>query len=155
MTREQVCQEAKNLFTSGYNCAQAVLGAVAPLCGMDLDTALRISAPFGGGIGRTRDICGAVSGSIMALGLVSSAAPTDKAAVYADTQALLARYKEENGSYICRELLAGVKVTEGAAPEERTEKYYKKRPCTELVCQAAGFAYDILVNDILVERGKV
>ena len=137
MTREESVERAKELFAEGYNCAQAVFGAFAQALGMDLDTAMRLSCPFGGGFGRTREVCGAVSGMCMVLGLSGQPfdpqSPTQKGDVYAKTQTLLSRFKEENGSVICRELLAGVKHDTSSTPEQRSAEYYKKRPCEELV----------------------
>ncbi len=144
MTKDQAMDAASALFLQGYNCAQAVFGAFAQTVGLNPEMALRLSAPFGGGIGRTREVCGAVSGALMVLGMIESPEPCDKAQTYEHTRALLDRFKRENGSIICRELLAGVNVTAGGAPEERTEQYYKKRPCPELVAQAAGFAWELL-----------
>lgn len=154
MTRNEAREKAIVLFKEGYNCSQAVMGSFAELLGMDLDTAMHLSAPFGGGFGRMREVCGAVSGMCMVLGLAlekfDPATPSDKTSVYADTQALLGQFQSANGSIICRELLAGVNATAGGVPEARTKEYYQKRPCAELVGQAAEFIWDYLS-----ERGKI
>jgi len=139
---------ARRCFENGGNCAQAVLAAFAEDYGLDVDTALRLSAPFGGGIGRTRGLCGAVSGMLMAAGLRwgrahSGDAQTDvaqKLRMYQIARELMAAFAEENGSTICRELLEGKKcvVSDEAVPEERTTVYYQKRPCAEYVAYAAA-----------------
>ncbi len=141
---------AKKNFESGCNCAQAVLLAFSDLTGLDEATAMKLSASFGGGMGKLREVCGAVSGMFMATGMIyaDDHVPTqeDKAAHYEKIRTLAARFKEENGSYICRELLDGVPVSKDAAPEERTEQYYKKRPCGELCAIAAQILDDFLAE---------
>lgn len=143
-------EKAKELFLQGYACSQAVLGAYAREVGLDEQTALKISLPFGGGIGRLRETCGAVSGMLMALGLkYADTAPTAqaKADVYARVQELVRRFKEENGSVICRELL-GLSKPEGTpVPAPRTEQYYKTRPCADKVACAARLLEQYLAED--------
>ena len=123
---------AEELFREGYNCAQAVLMAFSDVTGLDRELSSRLASSFGGGFGRLREICGAVSGAGMALGIIKGCAdPSDrgaKAAHYALVQEFARRFKEKNGSIVCRELLSGVSVTSGGEPEERTSGYYKKRP---------------------------
>ncbi len=142
---------AKKNFESGCNCAQAVLLAFADQTGLDEATAMKLSASFGGGMGKLREVCGAVSGMFMAAGMIyaDDHVPTQeaKAAHYEKIRALAARFKEENGSYICRELLEGVPVSKDTAPEERTEQYYKKRPCGELCAIAARILDEFLEQD--------
>lgn len=133
---------AEGLFKEGYNCAQAVLIAFGDLTGLEQDTAAKLASSFGGGFGRMREICGAVSGAGMVLGIVrGNADPTDNEAKkthYALIQEFARRFKEQNGSVICRELLSGVPdTTTGGEPEPRTQEYYRKRPCPALVRQAA------------------
>ena len=141
---------AKKNFESGCNCAQAVLLAFSDRTGLDEATAMKLSASFGGGMGKLREVCGAVSGMFMAAGMIyaDDHVPTQeaKAAHYEKIRTLAARFKEENGSYICRELLDGVPVSKDAAPEERTEQYYKKRPCGELCAIAAQILDDFLAE---------
>ena len=108
--------------------------------GMDAETAMKVSAGLGGGVGRQREVCGAVTGATLALGLKYG---PDKAAVYPHVQALCERFKAECGSIVCRELLAGTGATQGGAPEARTETYYKKRPCVELVRLATRLAEEV------------
>lgn len=134
-------EAAKQNFLTGCNCAQAVFTAFGDLTGLDEATAMKIASSFGGGMGRLREVCGAVSGMFMALGLLygEDRRPEheQKAAHYARVQELAARFKEENGSIICRELLANIETTHGSEPERRTDQYYTKRPCSELCACAA------------------
>ena len=146
-------QKAKELFESGYNCSQAVLLAFADKFGMDFQTAQKISATFGGGMGRMREVCGAVSGMLMVLGLATGEyAPTDtakKAEQYKTVQQLANEFRKKNSSIICRELLGlsqnGEKISP-PTPSERTDEYYKKRPCALLVQDAAEILEDYLEN---------
>jgi len=129
--------KAVEIFGTGACCSQAVFCAFAEELGMDMETAMKVSAGLGGGVGRQREVCGAVTGATLALGLKYG---PDKAAVYPHVQTLCERFKAECGSIVCRELLAGTGATTGGAPEARTEAYYKKRPCAELVRLAARIA---------------
>ena len=129
-------EKAKELFKSGYNCSQSVLGVFCEELGMDFDTAMKISLSFGGGMGRMREVCGTVSGMFMAAGLAFASASDsakEKGEHYKRIQELAQRFREKNGSIICRELLQGVETSTSPTPSERTETYYKKRPCVELV----------------------
>ena len=132
---------AEEYFREGYNCAQAVLLAFSDMTGLDKELSAKLASSFGGGFGRMREICGAVSGAGMVLGIVKGYSdPTDrdaKKAHYALVQEFARRFKEKNGSIVCRELLAVVGASQGGDPEQRTEAYYKKRPCPELVRIAA------------------
>lgn len=144
--------KAKQLFLKGHACSQAVLGAFAQELGLDEKTALKLSLPFGGGIGRLRETCGAVSGMLMALGLKyaqADASPEHKAQMYARVQELVRRFKEENGSIICRELLGLVKPEGSPVPAPRTPEYYKVRPCVEKVGCAAR-----LLEEYIKEQEK-
>lgn len=131
---------AKALFCDGYNCAQAVLGAFCEELGLPLETAMKLSSSFGGGMGRMREVCGACSGMFMVAGLVYGYATPETGAakkeLYEHVRALADCFREENGSIICRELLEGVTV--GGTPEARTETYYQKRPCGDYVASAAA-----------------
>lgn len=130
---------AKRLFEEGCTCAQAVLCAFHEELGLDAGTAMRLSSAFGGGMGRMREVCGAVSGMLMALGLKEGSGQimpvAEKQALYQHVQRLAGEFRERNGSIICRELLSGASTQ--PRPEERTPEYYKKRPCGELVACAA------------------
>ena len=141
---------AKQLFESGMNCAQAVFCAFSDELGFDKDTALRISAGFGGGIGRLREVCGAVSAMVLLAGLLyaDTDIPTHerKQAHYARVQELAHRFQSAHGSYLCRDLLAGVETMPGGAPEARTAQYYAKRPCAGL-CESAAALFDAYVQE--------
>ncbi len=141
--------KAMELFKSGYNCAQAVFGAFAHEYGIDEKTAFMLSSSFGGGIGRLREVCGAASGMVMVLGLAEGDYDKNdnnaKMEHYKKVQELMQKFKEENGSYICRELLALPEQSElSPVPEKRTAEYYKKRPCGELVGCAAQIIAEYL-----------
>ena len=140
---QERAEQAVNNFKSGYNCAQSVYMAYADLFGLDPKTAARIAAPMGGGMGRMREVCGTVSGAALIAGL---AVPCDdshdlasKTRCYALVQQVAERFRQENGSIICRELLGIVPIKESPTPAPRTEAYYKKRPCVELVRMSATF----------------
>ena len=138
MTRKE---KAMELFENGYNCAQAVILAFSDLTELDEKTLARIGSSFGGGMGRLREVCGAVSGMLTVAGLLygydSTEAGAQKAEHYARVQQLAGCFSEKNGSIICRELLGLTKKTDSPEPEARTAEYYKKRPCRELVGDAA------------------
>lgn len=124
-------------FLKGYNCSQSVVAAFAPQIGLTEETALRLSAGFGAGIGRMREVCGAFCGVVTVLSMVYAdpADPKDKSRMYALVQEAAEQYRSRNGgSIICRELLAkaGAAPAGGTAAENRTADYYKKRPCPEL-----------------------
>lgn len=125
-------------FLQGYNCSQSVVAAFAPRLGLTEETALRLSAGFGAGIGRMREVCGAFCGVVTVLSMVYAdpADPKDKSRMYALVQQAAEQYRACNGggSIICRELLAkaGAAPAGGTAAEDRTADYYKKRPCPEL-----------------------
>lgn len=140
LTPEEYSVKAKNLFEQGYNCAQAVLLAFDDVTKLDTATAAALSSSFGGGMGRLREVCGAVSGMFMVSGVVRGysdpKATTEKMEHYAFLQNLAAEYKKDNGSIICRELL-GLPGADSPVPEERTAEYYRRRPCGEYVARAA------------------
>ncbi len=128
--------KAYELFMQGYNCSQSVFAAFCDITGMDTDTALKISSSFGGGIGRLREVCGAMSGMLMAAGLLYGyTTPADydvKSNHYRLVQELAYRFKEGAGSMICRELLG----LDGASNPEspvRTEEFYATRPCGRVI----------------------
>ncbi len=133
---------AAELFMSGCNCAQAVLAAFDDVTGMDRETSLRVASTLGGGMCRLREVCGAVSGALIVLGLLEGEGTAGdhakKAALYAKGQDFAAKFKEEMGALTCRELLElAKKGADEPTPEKRTEEYYHKRPCAEIVRFAA------------------
>ena len=134
-------EKAMSLFKEGYNCSQAVFLTFSDELGIDRDTALKLSSSFGGGMGRLREVCGAVSGMFMVAGLKEGYSEPDdqegKRAHYARIQHLAEEFKKENPSIVCRELLGLSSGPDDPKSAERTEGYYKKRPCAELVGCAA------------------
>ena len=138
---EERTARAKELFLSGYNCAQSVLLAYRDLSELDEKMAATISAPFGGGMGRLREVCGAVSGMTMVAGMLyPNPEPNDipnKKATYAAVQDLAEKFRQENGHIVCRELLGLATTKDEPTPSERTQEYYKRRPCAEYVEIAA------------------
>lgn len=135
-------QKAEENFKEGYNCTQAVVLAFSDLHGMDTIAAAKLSSSFGGGMGRLREVCGAVSGMFLVAGMLYGyGEPKDfqgKKEHYERVQQLAKAYEEENGSIVCRELLGLDKGKDKPVPEKRTEEYYKKRPCGKLVRIAAA-----------------
>ena len=141
---EERVERARNYFLEGYNCAQAVVMAFDDIMAMDVVTLARLAAPFGGGMGRMREVCGTVSGMTMVAGAIEpSVAPknmSQRQANYALVQAFAERFRNENGDIVWRRLLGlepMVERAETAMPSERTAEYYKKRPCVEYVACAA------------------
>ena len=134
-------EKAKQLFMEGYNCSQAVLGAFCDECGLDFETAMKLASSFGGGMGRLREVCGAVSGMFMVAGLLygydDPKSQKEKSVHYERIQKLAKQFQEENGSIVCRELLGLSEKKSEPVPEKRTEQYYQKRPCPEMVKMAA------------------
>ena len=148
-------ERAKDFFKQGYACSQALALAFCDLTNVCEEEMLRLTLPFGGGLGRLRLTCGAVSGMAVIVGLIfagSENSPENKIQTYAITRELCERFQNENGSLICADLLTGanVQVTVGGDAEKRTEAYYKKRPCADIVYSAA----EILEN-YLKEKGII
>lgn len=144
-------QKAQELFYQGYNCSQAVFGAYADIFGVDFKTALKLSAGLGGGCGRQRELCGAVSGAVLVIGLKYGSVQGDdqqgKKLCYEKVRAFSDEFKKVNRSIICRELLGIDNIEESSTPNKRDEQYYKKRPCAQLVKTSA----EVLENFILKE----
>ncbi len=142
-------QRARELFLEGYNCAQAVFVSFCHRFDMNEETAKKVSAGLGGGVGRMREVCGAVSGAAMVLGSV--VAPTDgsdaesKQKNYELVREFAERFKKRNDTIICRELLElGEKMENTAKPDERTHEYYKKRPCLKMVEDAVEIVAELI-----------
>ncbi len=130
-------QKAYNLFKEGYNCCQSVVLAFEDILPLSRRQLIGVSVGFGGGFGRTRNLCGAVSAFAIVLGLVlphGDDPKTDKADMYKKLQNLDTEFKALNNSDNCGQLLINVKnLTEGYVPQERDEEYYKVRPCVKFV----------------------
>lgn len=149
MTTHEI--KAKELFSQGYNCAQAVFAAFAEDMNIDEKTALMLSSSFGGGMGRLREVCGAVSGMFMVIGaLFGYSEIEDRELIrehYERVQKLARQFKEENNSIICRDLLGISNKNEDPMPTERTTEFYKKRPCMELVNDAVRFTEKMISEE--------
>ena len=143
-------EKAEALFLEGYNCAQAVFAAFCDLTGLEEKQALKLASGFGGGVGGMREVCGAVSGLTLTLSaLYGYDTPDDcaaKLALYHSVQAAAERYREQNGSIVCRELLGLSQDVKKVDPAPRTQEYYKKRPCRQLVGMAAQIADDFIAG---------
>ncbi len=143
---------ASELFLKGYNCAQAVFCAFGDITGYDMAASARMASSFGGGLGRLRETCGAVSAAALVLGIVKGydvpGDPGAKARHYETVREFARRFKAECGSINCRELLtlAGLEVETGGEPEARGEEFYKKRPCPRLVRCAARILDEMLAQ---------
>ena len=143
-------EKAEALFLEGYNCAQAVFGAFCDDFGLDFETAMKLSSGFGGGMGRLREVCGAVSGMFMVFdmkhGYTSPTEKKKKKELYSHIQAMAKKFEAENGSIICKELLGLTDKKSDPTPDSRTSEYYQKRPCKELVKMAADIVDEYLNN---------
>ena len=130
---------AAELFESGYNCAQAVAVAFCDVTGMEEKAAAAMASSFGGGMGRMREVCGAVSGMLLVAGILygydTPGDDVNKKAHYQRVQAMAADFREEAGSIICREILKN--PPSDPSPTPRSEAFYQMRPCTRMVYRAA------------------
>ena len=138
--------KAAELFLQGYNCAQAVAVAFCDVTGLEEKTAARMVSAFGGGMGRIREVCAAVSGMFFVLSyLYGYDTPGDdvsKKELYTQVQALAAGFREECGSIICREILKNPPTD--PTPSPRTAEYYAQRPCARMVFTAAKLMEDFI-----------
>ena len=140
---------AAELFKQGFNCSQAVFAAFCDEFDMDEETALKVSAGLGGGVGRLREVCGTVTGASMVAGMLYGATDGNdhekKALTYQKVQQIVDEFKKLNPSIVCRELL-GLSPTAStpSTPEHRTDEFYKKRPCAQLVEDSAKAVDKIL-----------
>lgn len=154
MTRKEL---ASANFCEGKNCAQAVLTAFSDISGLDEGTAMRLSSSLGGGMGRLREVCGAVSAIFLVAGMLYSPetvqTPEEKTAHHERIQTLAARFRAEHGSILCRELLESLAVDSNPASEARTAEYYKKRPCAKLCGSAAAILEQYIAENPPEKRG--
>jgi C_GCAxxG_C_C family probable redox protein len=145
-------ERAANLFTQGYNCSQSVAIAFSDLTGLDVESSVKLASSFGAGMGCLREVCGAVSGMFLVLGILYGYSdPEDvqgKREHYAAVQQLAEKFRAEAGSIICREILKNQAAN--PTPSLRTEEYYAKRPCARMVMLAAS----ILDSYIREREGK-
>lgn len=141
-------QKAAELFVSGYNCAQTIAVAFCDVTGLSESFAAKMASSFGGGMGRMREVCGAVSGMLMVAGLLygydTAGDDVRKKAHYTLVQALSGEFREEVGSIVCREILKNPPSDPNPTP--RTEEFYKKRPCTRMVMLAAKILDDYIAE---------
>lgn len=136
---------AKSYFLQGYNCSQSVAMAFSDEMHIDIEQVKRLTIGFGGGMGRMREVCGAVSGMTF---VISALYNGDRAEIYERVQQVAGELKKENGSIVCRELLGlSIEGADNPVPEKRTEQYYRKRPCAELVEMAGNILEDYLINN--------
>ena len=144
---------AGQLFNQGYNCPQAVFCSFTDVTGYDLDTSARMASSYGGGLGCLRETCGVVIAAALVLGITEGYDdPADyeaKKRHYALVREFAERFRGENASISCRELLtlAGLQPESGGEPEQPNEEFYRKRPCPRLVCDAAR-----ILDEMMAER---
>lgn len=155
MGQETHAQKAEALFLSGYNCSQAVFCAFCDVTEMEIDQAARLASSFGAGMGRMREVCGTVSAALLVMGIVEGYSdphdPSAKKKHYEWVREFARRFREKEGSIICRELLSkgGVEkeqILPGGDPQERTADYYRKRPCPKL-CALSAQILDEMLSD--------
>ena len=143
-------ERAKAFFNEGYNCAQSVAMAFADITPLDEKMVATITASFGGGMGRLREVCGAVSGMAFVASFLSPCPTADNAnakkANYALVQEFAEQFRQQNGAIVCRELLGIDRPKDEPTPSTRTAEYYKKRPCAEYVYDAALIVGKYLEN---------
>ena len=158
--QESRVDKAERLFREGYNCSQAVVAAFCDLYEIDEELALRMSASFGAGLGRMREVCGAVSGMGIIAGLENGATSgkdvAGKKANYDLISSMAGEFKKNNGTIICRELLGlsdnksttgnGVMQKVDTTPQVRNDQYYKTRPCVDKVRDCAQIVEDYIIN---------
>ena len=140
---------AAELFIGGCNCAQAIVVAFQDVTGLDREFSAKMSSSFGGGMGRLREVCGAVSGMLMVAGLLygyddPGENDCNKKAHYTLVQELCARFREETGSIVCREILKNPPSDPNPTP--RTAEYYRVRPCARMVMLAAKILDDYIAE---------
>lgn len=144
MTR---AEQAAQYFVEGYNCAQAVAMAFCDLTGLDEMRIARLASSFGGGMGRMREVCGAVSGMLLVLGDLygyTDDVGTAKKDHYALVQALAGQFRDTAGSIVCREILKNPPTD--PVPSARTEEYYASRPCVRMVYSAASILEEYIAT---------
>ena len=143
--------KAAELFCNGCNCSQAVLVAFAEDCGLDETTAMKLSSSFGGGMGRLREVCGAVSAMFMVAGLLKGYTTEDgkekKDAHYTLIQELAKEFTDIHSTYICKDLLGTLGKSTSPVSDPRTAEYYKVRPCVKFVITASEILDEHFFNN--------
>lgn len=144
-------EKAVAYFGNNFNCSQAVFATFAEELGMDIETALKIGTPFGSGA-RRGEICGAVSGALMVLGLkyghCHSENGEEKAKAYRVADDFLNRFKEAKGTVVCRELL-NYDLTKEEDMKEIMDRNLFRTVCPEMVRCATA-----IVEEMLAEYGE-
>ena len=137
-------EESINNFLSGYNCSQSVVKAFSKEledASYNVEEMLKIASPFGGGMGRLREVCGSISGAFLVLGALygynTPETGDKKKDLYSKVQDIAKSFEEKHGSIVCRELLGLDNKHDSPIPSERNNEFYKKRPCMELIGDAA------------------
>lgn len=137
---------AADLFVQGYNCAQAIAVAFCDEIGMEKEQAAKLASSFGGGMGRLREVCGAVSGMLLVAGILYGYGTPDEGKIkkehYERVQALAGSFREQIGSIVCRDILKN--PPSDPTPSPRTEEYYRDRPCAKMVYTAAQILDDYI-----------
>ena len=145
---------AAELFLKGYNCAQSVMVAFCDVTGLEEDFAARMASSFGGGMGRMREVCGAVSGMLMVVGLLYGyETPGDdvrKKELYCIVQELSGKFREEVGSIVCREILKNPPSDPNPTP--RTAEFYAQRPCARMLILAAEILDEYMAEHPVEEK---
>ncbi|MGN1125577.1 MAG: C-GCAxxG-C-C family protein [Candidatus Gastranaerophilaceae bacterium] len=145
------CKKANELFLKGYNCSQSVVGAYADELGIDFETLIKLSSSFGGGMGKLREVCGAVSGMFIVAGILKGYSTPNNDKIKCNHYALIQKlghsFKDKFGSIICRELLNLDTQESPPTPTKRTVSFYKDRPCGKFIQTAC----DILDEEIFQE----
>ena len=158
MAKNADAARAQALFYEGYNCAQSVFLTFAGRLGLEWEAAAKLSSSFGAGMGRLREVCGAVSAMFLIAGLTCGYAdPKDdeaKAAHYQRIQQLAARFRERHGTIICRELLGLPEGPDHFAPSKRTKAYYESRPCAQCIASATEILSDFLEQQGISEHAE-
>jgi len=145
-------EKAREIFSEGYNCSQAVVAAFSDVTGLDFETSLKVSSSFGAGMGKMRSVCGAVTGMYIVAGLLWATTQSDAASKekhYTLIQQITQRFKDMHNTVVCAELLKNLKTDTTPKPAERTQEYYKVRPCLKFVEDACDILDSIIgTNEI-------
>ena len=144
-------EAAINYFKEGYNCSQSVVLAFQDLLTIDAKELCKIASPFGGGISRMRETCGAVSGMVIVIGNLKGYETPEtgeaKAKLYKTTQDLLLKFEKRFGSLTCRNLLNLSVKHDDPNPSNRDHSFFDKRPCIELIGGAVEILEEFLTNN--------
>ena len=155
---ETHAEKAKALFLEGYNCAQSVFCAFGDVHGMDPDTARRVSSSLGGGMGRLREVCGALSGAFLVIGMLYGGYPGGdleaKTRHYTMIQELASRFRESYGTILCRDILGLPPGPSDPRPEPHSPDYLARRPCPGCIARAAALLDEYLAELRAAEDAK-